>query len=103
MIFKKWLMTSSCCRYIIALPKMTPDLDRVILLGYFMKDLAEDYEIWHSVKFMLMVTEMRLIEDYNLRDIFIIDMKNITFDKLKHYTLTVVKKIEECFLVILTL
>ena len=53
----------------------------------------------HSIRLMLMFTEIRLVEDYNLRDVYIVDMKNVTFDHVKHITFTVIKRIETCFLV----
>ncbi|KAJ9598611.1 hypothetical protein L9F63_010701 [Diploptera punctata] len=95
---ESWFEKSSQYGYIFALPKLTPDLNRVLLFGYYTKELDDDYSVWDSVKLMLMVTEIRLVEDYNLKDIYIMDMKNLRFDHIKRITFTVVKKLEACFL-----
>ncbi|KAJ9598614.1 hypothetical protein L9F63_010704, partial [Diploptera punctata] len=80
--------------FIVLLPKLTDDLDRVGIMGFY----SEDFNIYSAFKLLLMCLEMRMCEDYNLKDIVIIDFNNITAMSVTKITLPAVKKFAECSL-----
>jgi len=50
--------------------------------------------VYDLIKMAFMIFEIRSIEDYNLAEIIIIDLNNITVGHAVKYTLPVLKKIE---------
>ncbi|KAJ9598617.1 hypothetical protein L9F63_010707, partial [Diploptera punctata] len=58
----------------------------------------EDFDIYSLFKMILMSIELRMCEDYNLKDIIIIDFKNITAKSVVRITLPAVKKFTDCAL-----
>ena len=84
-----------CLRFrcFIPLPQLTEDYERVTLLACLDQDLSK-YIVYDVIKLACMVFEIRSIEDYNLAEIFIIDLNNVTVGHAVKYTLPVLKKIE---------
>jgi len=80
-------------RCLIPLPQLTEDYDRVTLMTYLDQDPSK-YFVYDVIKLACMVSEIRLIEDYNLSEIIIIDLNNITVGHAVKYTLPVIKKLQ---------
>lgn len=80
-------------RCFVPLPKLTEDYDRVSLLVYLDKDPSK-YIVYDVFKMIFMIFEIRNIEDYNLSEIFIVDLENITMGHVVKYTLPAVKKLQ---------
>ncbi|KAJ9598618.1 hypothetical protein L9F63_010708 [Diploptera punctata] len=82
--------------FIIPLPKLTDELDRITIFGLYSG--VEDFEIYSVCKTLLMSLEIRMCEDYNMKDIIIIDFKNITAKSVLRITLPAMKKFVDCAL-----
>jgi len=80
-------------RCYVPLPELTEDYDRVTLLTYLDQDPSK-YFVYDLMKLAFMFCEIRSIEDYNLTEILIIDLNNITVGHAVKYTLPVLKKLE---------
>ncbi|XP_021919716.1 uncharacterized protein LOC110829859 [Zootermopsis nevadensis] len=85
------LATSVCC--FIPLEQLTENYDRVTIIKCLDGD-PSNHHPYDMLKLLFMIVEVRTIEDYNMADIFIIDMDNITVSHVVKYTLPVLKKIE---------
>jgi hypothetical protein len=80
------------------MPQLTPDFDRVIINVLLSNDVTK-YNVLNNTKLALMVSEIRISEDYCHSDVIIIDFANFTLPHVTHVTLTDVKKYELCYLV----
>jgi hypothetical protein len=80
-------------RCFLPLPQLTEEYDRVTLLVYLDQDPSK-YIVYDVFKMIFMVLEIRNTEDYNLAEIFIVDLENITMGHVVKYTLPVIKKLE---------
>jgi hypothetical protein len=77
------------------MPQLTPDCDRVIVIGVPPTD-GMDFNSVYVVRLFQMMTEIRISEDYCRSDILVVDFGNIT---LRHVTKTppsLIKKSEIC-------
>jgi hypothetical protein len=80
-------------RCFIPLPQLTEEYDRVTLLVYLDQDPSK-YIVYDVFKMIFMILEIRNTEDYNLAEIFIVDLENITMGHVVKYTLPAIKKLE---------
>jgi hypothetical protein len=80
-------------RCFIPLPQLTEDYDRVSLLAYLDQDPSK-YNVYDIFKMIFMILEIRKMEDYNLAEILIVDLENITMGHVVKYTLPAIKKLE---------
>jgi hypothetical protein len=80
-------------RCFVPLPQLTEDYDRVSLLVYLDQDPSK-YIVYDIFKMIFMIFEIRNIEDYNLSEIFIVDLENIRMGHVVKYTLPAIKKLE---------
>ncbi|KAJ9598610.1 hypothetical protein L9F63_010700 [Diploptera punctata] len=83
--------------YAFPMPSMTTDLDRISVYGFVGYD-GKDFDFWEFFKLVLIGFEIRINEDYNLKDIFVIDFKNCTLGHVAKFTLPLMKKFELCFM-----
>jgi len=77
------------------MPQLTPDCDRVMILGVPPSDGME-FNALSMVKLIQMVMEIRISEDYCLSDIFVVDYANITLRHATKFTPSLIKKYEMC-------
>jgi len=77
------------------MPQLTPDGNRVIILGVPPSDGVE-FNGLHMVKLIQMVMEIKISEDYYLSDILVADYGNITLRHITKITPSLVKKYELC-------
>ena len=80
------------------MPQLTPDCDRVIIMGLPPSDGTE-FTMLYVVKLFQMMMEIRISEDYCLSDIFVMDFGNVTLRHVTKITPSIVKKCELCALV----
>jgi hypothetical protein len=80
-------------RCFLPLPQLTEEYDRVTLLVYLDRDPSK-YIVYDVFKMIFMILEIRNTEDYNLAEIFIVDLENITMGHVVKYTLPAIKKLE---------
>jgi len=83
------------CRFFFPMPHLTPDCDRVIVLGVPPSDGME-YNALFMVKMIQLVMEIRISEDYCLSDILIADYGNVTPRHVTKITPQLVKNYELC-------
>ncbi|KAJ4426908.1 hypothetical protein ANN_26707 [Periplaneta americana] len=95
----KWFKTISKLAYYIAMPQLTPEYDRVVCFGSLSED-PTDFVIEDWYRMSLMTFEVRMCEDYCPRDIFIIDLANLTQAHVAKYSFPSMKKVEVCTMVI---
>ncbi|XP_069699161.1 alpha-tocopherol transfer protein-like isoform X1 [Periplaneta americana] len=94
-IESKWFKTISKLAYYTPMPQMTPDYERVVCFGLLSNDPTDLVtEDWYRMA--LMTFEVRMCEDYSLRDIFIIDLAHYTLAHVIKFTLPSMKKTETC-------
>ncbi|XP_069699163.1 uncharacterized protein [Periplaneta americana] len=97
-IESKWFKTISKLAYYTPMPQMTPDYERVVCFGLLSNDPTDLVtEDWYRMA--LMTFEVRMCEDYSLRDIFIIDLAHYTLAHVIKFTLPSMKKTETCIVV----
>jgi len=77
------------------MPQLTPNCERVVVLGYLPSDGME-FSTLHMAKIVQLATEIRSSEDYCLSDIFIADYVNVTPRHTTKFTPEWVKKYELC-------
>ncbi|XP_069699160.1 alpha-tocopherol transfer protein-like [Periplaneta americana] len=94
-IQSKWFKTISKLGFYTAMPQMTPEYDRVVCFGLLSND-PTDFVIEEWCRMALMTFEVRMCEDYSLRDIFICDMANYTLAHLPKFSFPSMKKVEVC-------
>ena len=87
-----WLF---CCRFFFPMPQLTPNCERVLVLGFQPTDGTE-FSPLHMAKIIQLVTEIRSSEDYCLSDIVVVDYANISPRHVTKFTPDVVKKYELC-------
>jgi len=80
------------------MPHLTPDCDRVVVMG-FPPSNGMDFNTLYAIRLFQMLTEIRISEDYFCSDIFVIDFGNITLRHITKITPSLVKKLELCALV----
>ncbi|KAJ9598613.1 hypothetical protein L9F63_010703 [Diploptera punctata] len=80
--------------FFVGAEKLTNELDRVVIFGFY----SEEFNIYSAYKGLLMNLELRMCEDYYLKDIVIIDYKNITAKAVLRITLPSAKKFADCTL-----
>ncbi|XP_069698935.1 alpha-tocopherol transfer protein-like [Periplaneta americana] len=91
----KWFKTISKLAYFTAMPRMTPEYERVVCFGLLSKDTTDlVIEDWYRIS--LMTVEVRMCEDYSLRDIFVIDLANYTLAHVAKFSFPSMKKVEVC-------
>jgi len=77
------------------MPQLTPDCDRVIVLGVPPSDGME-FNALYMAKLIQMVMEIRISEDYCLSDIFVADYGNVNLRHITKITPSLIKKYEMC-------
>jgi len=77
------------------MPQLTPDCDRVVVIGIPPSD-GMDFNMLHCVRFIQMMMEIRISEDYCLSDIYVVDYGNITLRHISKITPSALKKFELC-------
>jgi len=83
------------CSYFIPMPQLTPDGNRVIVLGVPPSDGVE-FNALYTFKLIQMVNEIRISEDYCLSDIIVADYSNFTLLHFTKMTPSLLKKYELC-------
>ncbi|KAJ9583064.1 hypothetical protein L9F63_022586 [Diploptera punctata] len=78
--------------YVYPVRKLTPEGDRITIMGLFGTDGSE-YEPIDLGKICLMGLEVRTCEDYWRSDILVFDFTNITIQHVSKITLTIIKKL----------
>jgi hypothetical protein len=90
-----WFKTATNNTFFFPMPQLTPNCERVVVLGYQPSDGME-FSTLHMAKIVKLVMEIRSSEDYCLSDIFIADYGNITPRHVTKFTSQFVKKYELC-------
>jgi len=80
------------------MPQLTPDFDRVLINVVLSNEITK-YNPLNDIKLALMVSEIRISEDYCHSDVQIYDLANYTLPHVAKFTLTDLKKYELCALV----
>ena len=80
------------------MPQLTPDCDRVVVVGLPPTDGME-FNLLHVIKLFQLMMEIRISEDYCLSDIYVADYSNITPRHVTKITPSVVKNFELCAIV----
>ena len=80
------------------MPVLTEDLDRINVYGYF-PNQDKDFDAWDFCKMVIIGYEIRMQEDYNLKDIVIVDFKYCTLRHVARITLPLMKQVELCIVV----
>ncbi|KAJ9587365.1 hypothetical protein L9F63_019107, partial [Diploptera punctata] len=78
------------------MPELTPDFDRVNIFGLLTPNLGDDFSLLDCFKTLLCTKEVKMCEDYYVKDIYIIDLKNVTLSLISKVSLSTVKKLETC-------
>ncbi|KAJ9583072.1 hypothetical protein L9F63_022594, partial [Diploptera punctata] len=74
------------------MPKLTKDLDRIIFCRG--PEIPGGLVFEDNLKLVMLITEIRMREDYNLKDIFVVDMKKFTFSDCQKVSLPLLKKFQ---------
>jgi len=80
------------------MPQLTPDCDRVVLIGVPPTDGME-FNTLYVVKLFQMMMEIRISEDYCRSDIHLIDFGNFTLRHVTKVTPSILKMFELCAIV----
>ncbi|KAJ9583070.1 hypothetical protein L9F63_022592 [Diploptera punctata] len=80
--------------YIVPMPALNAELDRVIVTGYL--ENHDDLVFVDSIKLSVLVWEIRMVEDYNNRDIIVFDMKHVKMSDGLKIDLPFVQKTAIC-------
>ncbi|PSN57137.1 hypothetical protein C0J52_01289 [Blattella germanica] len=59
------------------MPQLTPEGDRISVHGLYSEDVS-NFVMEDLMRLMLMYMDVKLLEDYYLRNIFIMDMKDLS-------------------------
>ena len=86
------------CRFFFPVPQLTPDCDRVVILGLPQSD-GMDFNMLYVLRLFQMMMEIRISEDYWISDIYVLDYGYITLRHISKITPSMVKKYEMCALV----
>ncbi|KAJ4426927.1 hypothetical protein ANN_26726 [Periplaneta americana] len=84
-------------KYFTHMPQMTPDYERVVCIGVLSND-PTDFVLEDWFRMAMMTFEVRMCEDYSLRDIFIIDLAHYTLGHVTKVTFPCMKKAEACIM-----
>ncbi|XP_069699150.1 alpha-tocopherol transfer protein-like [Periplaneta americana] len=87
----KWFKTVSKLAYFTAMPQMTPECERVVCIGLLSSD-PTDLVMEDWCRMAQMTLEVRMCEDYSLRDIFISDLAHYTPAHVTKYSFAALKK-----------
>ncbi|GFG39221.1 hypothetical protein Cfor_00122, partial [Coptotermes formosanus] len=90
-----WFKSISSIFFYIPMPQLTPNCDRVTILGFSSPDIT-NFDVMHQIKIGQMILEIRISEDYCLSDIYILDFNNCTLGHVSKFTLPVLKKYLLC-------
>lgn len=88
-----WFTMASSVRCFIPLPQLTEEYDRVSIVTCLDPD-SDKYIVYDILKMVIMVLDIRCIEDYHISDIILIDLHNLTMGHVLKYTLPMLKRIE---------
>ena len=80
------------------MPQLTPDFDRVIVLGFPPSDGTE-FNMLYVVRLFQMMMEIRISEDYWFSDIYVFDFVHATPNHVSKMTPALLKKYETCCVV----
>jgi hypothetical protein len=80
------------------MPQLTPECDRVVLLGLQTSDL-KDFDTMAFYRLGQMALEIRICEDYCLSDIYIVDLGKYSLGHITKITIPMIKKYELCAMV----
>ena len=83
------------CRFFFSIPQLTPDCNRVVVVGLPPSD-GTDFNVIYVMRLFQMMMEIRISEDYCLSDIYVFDFGNITLRHITNVTPSLVKKFELC-------
>jgi hypothetical protein len=86
------------CSFLIPMPQLTPQYERVIIYGLLHSD-DKNYEQLQQIKIAQMVQEIRISEDYCRSDIIVFDTANVTLAHISKLSVLNFKKFELCALV----
>lgn len=95
-VTQPWFDTTIKYGYFAAMPELTPDMDRVSIFGLSNLNLEDDFNLAECFKTLLCVKEVRMCEDYYVKDIYIFDLKNVTLSFITKVTPTLLKKLQTC-------
>jgi len=87
-----WLF---CCSFFLPMPQLTPDYDRVVVIGIPPSD-GMDFNLEYVVRLFQMFMEIRISEDYCRSDIYVVDYGYITLRHITKISPSLVKKCELC-------
>jgi hypothetical protein len=90
-----WLLL---CRFFLPLPQLTPEYERVAVIGLLTPDSTK-FNMLHMIKLIQIISEIRISEDYCLSDIHIFDFGNASLGHLSKVTPSYLKKSETCAIV----
>ena len=90
-----WLLL---CRFCLPLPQLTPDYDRVVVIGLLTPDSTK-FNMLHTIKLIQMISEIRISEDYCISDVYVFDYANVSLGHLPKITPSYLKKTETCAIV----
>ncbi|KAJ9583063.1 hypothetical protein L9F63_022585 [Diploptera punctata] len=93
----EWFSIASKLFFEIPLPTLTPDRDRVLILGLQTPD-TRHFDPVMMYRITLMILEIRMMEDYCRSDVIILDFNNYSLAHLPHVSLPRVKKYEMCIM-----
>ena len=80
------------------MPRLTEDLDRISIFGFLCPD-DKDFVATDYCKMAMLGLEIRMREDYNLKEIMVVDFKNCSVSHVAKFSLPVLKKLETCMVV----
>jgi hypothetical protein len=80
------------------MPRLTPDCDRVVVIGLPPSD-GMDFRTLYAVRLFQMIMEIRISEDYCRSDIYVLDYGNLTLRHVTKITPSILKKFELCAIV----
>jgi hypothetical protein len=80
------------------MPQLTPDCDRVVVMGPLPSD-ATNWNVLHAIRLFILMMEIKISEDYCGSDIFVADFGNYTIGHITKVTPSYVKKYELCAVV----
>lgn len=91
----EWFKSITKLIYVISLPELTPEGDRVTFVAFRDPDPTK-FNCLHYFMLYLMNLQVRLKEDYWLSDIFILDYSKFGLGHVSKFSLPVLKKLEIC-------
>jgi len=80
------------------MPQLTPDCDRVVVIGFPPSD-GMDFNMLFVIRLFQMLMEIRISEDYWLSDIYVFDFVHATLNHVSKMIPTMLKKFETCCIV----